>query len=208
METMVRQGGYAPPSPQCHCGDLLLNYRRTKSHNAKWRPRMDFHHQPPASKAGALRIALQGRKWIRQLALHQSLIDTSDVRRSLRFGGIEPMEMVGHVRIARLLSDPNGVCGYHNPCPNEAWWSHADLHRDLRHAMTLSYCWTMTPTTEMVAQAGLAPAFACLPDKHLDTFDLCAMNWTRAPVLHRVIRICSPMARRLRRARDDESKLG
>ena len=23
----VCRGGYAPPSPQCHCGDLLLNYR-------------------------------------------------------------------------------------------------------------------------------------------------------------------------------------
>lgn len=30
MMEMVRRDGYAPPSPQCHCGDLLLNYPRMK----------------------------------------------------------------------------------------------------------------------------------------------------------------------------------
>ncbi len=34
------------------------------------------------------------------------------------------------------------------------------------------------------------------------------MNWTRAPVLHRVNRFCGPMARRLRRARDVMNKIG
>jgi hypothetical protein len=87
--------------------------------------------------------------------------------------------MVGHVRIARVLSDPNGVCGLSQPVPDEIWWSHAGLHREVRHAMTLSCYWTMA-----------------------------LRKWTRAPVLHRVIRICSPVARRLRHARDVLNEIG
>ena len=51
---------------------------------------MDSHHQPPGSEPGALLVELQG-KTIRQLELHQSLADTSGVRRCQRFGGIFKM---------------------------------------------------------------------------------------------------------------------
>lgn len=81
---------------------------------------MDSRHQPPGSEPGALLIELQG-KMIRQPELHRSLADTSGVRRSQRFGGIN--EMIGHTGAAPA------ICRCGGGAVSPRWSARPDLHR-------------------------------------------------------------------------------
>lgn len=126
-----------------------------------WCSRQDLHLRPAGSKPAALvllsygsideiggpgwicainlllqRQALYGLsdgavwKWSRSRELHPLLPFTGRRHHCLCLTGAE---MVGHVRIARLLSDPNGVCSYHNPCPGRKgmmdWWDTGAMQR-------------------------------------------------------------------------------
>lgn len=124
-----------------------------------WRPRTDLRRQPPASKAVALLVELQGSMdpttgFAPVSHRYQRCASLSTLWRNC------VLEMVGHVRFARLLSDPNGVCGYHNPCPGgrsgklEYW----------KNGMPGDFCSTfhhsnhpLIQTLEMDARPGLAP---------------------------------------------------
>ena len=85
---MAEASGHAPqPAVAGPSGFQPAAARSSALTSRKKPPRMELHHQPPGSEPGALLVELQGNT-IRQLDLHQSLADTSGVRRFQRFGGI------------------------------------------------------------------------------------------------------------------------
>ena len=69
---------------------------------SKWSLRLDSHQHLTAYETAALLFCATERKWIRQPDLHQSRVVTNDVRRSLRFGGIEWTRTPDSHRVSRF----------------------------------------------------------------------------------------------------------